>query len=214
MVDKNVVRRSYDELGEAYLEDRSEEGLGTQILDEFLDSLSSPARVLDAGCGPGIPNLDRISVASTAFGVDFSRGQLRLAASNVPEAILVQGDMSALPFETSTLDAVVAYWSLIHVPIDEHQTVLNEFARILRPRGELLLCEGTNAWTGENPDWLDSGVKMEWNIAGAETTRQHLQTASFTISRTWGAPSSLATNREDEDENATPWTFFWAQRSI
>ncbi|TYL38222.1 class I SAM-dependent methyltransferase [Natronococcus pandeyae] len=229
MVEKNAVRRSYDEIAEAYAAQRSENGRATQFLEGFLESLPDSARVLDAGCGQGTPVLTRLSesTTATAFGVDFSRGQLELAAANAPGASLVQGDMTTLPLEAATVDAVVAYWSLIHIPMDDHQAVVDEFARVLRPGGRLLLCEGTNRWAGENPDWLESGVRMEWNIAGADATREQLRTAGFEIADEWGVPEELNEEKdaddedadgadaadEDGDENAGeyPWTFFAAR---
>lgn len=211
MVDKDAIRRSYDELADVYAEQRTENGRGTEILRQFLDGLPVRVRVLDAGCGQGTPALSRLDAETTAVGVDLSREQLGLAASNLPECRLVQGDMTMLPFDAATFDAIVAYWSLIHVPMDDHRTVLDEFARVLEPGGRMLVCEGTAEWSGENPDWLDSGVNMEWNIAGAKTTRNQLERVGFTIVDRWGTPSELEADRESEADDDTPWTFFSAR---
>ncbi len=215
MVDKDTVRRSYDELADVYASERSEDGRGTEILEAFLDSLSAPTRVLDAGCGQGTPVLARLSEVTAASGLDFSREQLHLAAENAPDASLVQGDMTALPYAEGTFDAVVSYWSLIHVPMDDHGAAIDEFARVLRPGGRLLACEGTDEWAGENPDWLDSGVAMEWNIAGATATRDQLRSAGFAVVDTWGAPENLAADGDDGDgddqDDGDDWTFFSAR---
>ncbi|WP_254544446.1 class I SAM-dependent methyltransferase [Halomarina pelagica] len=210
MVNKDAVRRGYDELADVHAAQRTENDRGMEILAGVLDSLSAGTHVLDAGCGQGTPVLSELSTSATATGVDFSRGQLRLAAENAPCASLVQGDMTTLPFNSSSFDAVVAYWSLIHVPMADHRTVVDEFARVLRPGGRLLVCEGTHEWVGENPDWLDSGVRMEWEIAGAETTGDQLRDAGFAVVDTWGVPSSLEADRRSEEEDA-PWTFFSAR---
>lgn len=211
MVEKDSVRRSYDELADEHAEQRIETDRGTEILTGFLDSLAGPAYALDAGCGQGSPVLARLESATTAIGVDFSREQLKLAVENAPDASLVQGDMTSLPFEPGTFDAVVALWSLIHVPMDDHQTVVDEFARVLRPGGRVLLSEGTNEWTGENPDWLGGGVRMEWNIAGAKATRDQLHGAGFEILDTWGVPPSLEADRKRDEGDRDPWTFFSAR---
>lgn len=214
-VNKDDVRRAYDDLAPVHAEQRTGDGYGTDILAEFLDSLSESPRVLDAGCGQGTPILSRLASEADPVGLDFSREQLSLAAENAPDAPLLQGDMTTLPFESNTFDAVVAYWSLIHVPMDDHQAVIDEFARVLRPGGRVLLCEGTEEWAGENPDWLESGVRMEWNIAGAEETRAQLQNAGFDVTDTWGAPEELSSDgeeREAEDsDDDHPWTFFAAR---
>ncbi|XVH33665.1 class I SAM-dependent methyltransferase (plasmid) [Haloferacaceae archaeon DSL9] len=211
MVDKDGVRRSYDELAAVHAAQRNEDDYGTAILAEFLERLSDSALVLDAGCGQGAPVLSRFGAAARAVGLDFSREQLRLAADNAPKSDLTQGELTALPFTAAAFDAIVAYWSLIHVPMDDHQAVLDEFARALRPGGRVLLCEGTTRWIGENQDWLGSGVKMEWNIAGAKATRTHLRWAGFTIVDEWGSPSSLRADADEEDDDAVPWTFFAAR---
>ena len=107
----------------------------------------------------------------------------------------------------------------------DRAAVVEESARVLRPGGRALVCEGTHEWVGENPDWLDSGVGMAWNIAGAETTREQLLDAGFEITDTWGVPETLedgdvdgdadgevendAANGVDDDvDDDLPWTVF------
>lgn len=191
MVDKDVVRRGYDDVAETYAAERSEDGRGSEILDRFLASLPESARVLDAGCGQGTPVLRRSSASATTTGVDLSRTQLGLAAENAPRASLVQGDVTDLPVRDGAFDAVTAYHSLIHVPLAEHQAAIDEFARVLRPGGRLLLSEGPDEWCGTNPDWLGSGVEMQWNVAGAEPTREHARNAGFSVVDEYGAEETL-----------------------
>ncbi|WP_255170537.1 class I SAM-dependent methyltransferase [Natrononativus amylolyticus] len=209
MTDKNRVRRAYDVIAAQYADHRSQGG--TEVLAQFLESLSAPAHVLDAGCGQGTPVLSRLTESTTATGLDFSREQLRLATDGAPDAALVQGDMATLPFRTGTFDAVVAYWSLIHVPLEDHQGVVDEFARVLRPGGRVLVCEGTDEWCGENPDWLDTGVRMEWNVAGAAATLEQLRTAGFVLEDSWGVPEVLCEDGSDDGDDDQPWTFFAAR---
>lgn len=204
MPDKDSIRRSYDELAEIYAEGRSEGGYGIEVLEQFLDFLSQMPRILDAGCGQGSPVLRRLTESATAIGIDFSREQLRLADENASGAPLVQGDMTTLPFQDDVFDAVTAYHSLIHIPIDDHQTVIDEFARILRPNGRLLLSEGMEEWTGKNSDWLDSDVEMQWSIAGADATREHVQNAGFTVINEWSVTDTFAEDKER-------WVFFATQ---
>ncbi len=144
MVDKDVVRRGYDELAETYAAERSEADRERAALEAFFGSLPASPTVLDAGCGRGTPVLRRRSEdgAAAAIGVDFSREQLELAAANAPTASLVRGDLTDLPVRDGTFDAVTALHSLIHVPLDEHLTVLEEFARVLQPGGRVLVSEG------------------------------------------------------------------------
>ena len=179
MTDRDAVRRAYDELAETYASRRSSDP--PAALDRLVDELPEEARVLDAGCGQGTPVLAAIADFPEAVGLDFSGEQLRLAAENAPDAALVRGDMTSLPFSTNAFDAVAALHSLIHVPLAEHPTVLAEFARVLSPGGLALLTEGSEEWVGENPDWLGSGVEMRWEIAGLEATREDLDRNGFDV---------------------------------
>jgi ubiquinone/menaquinone biosynthesis C-methylase UbiE len=189
--DKQAVRRGYDELAATYAETRTADDRELAILDSFLDPLSDDARVLDAGCGPGTPVLARIAETATAVGLDFSRELLAQAASVIDTAPLIHGDMTALPVQDGAFDAVVAVDSVIHVPLDDHQTVVDEFARVLRPGGRVLLSEAPEAFERTNPDWLDAGAEMTWQMAGAAATRDQLRAAGFRLTDEWAAPEPV-----------------------
>ncbi|ELZ04186.1 class I SAM-dependent methyltransferase [Natrialba aegyptia] len=234
MVDKTAVRRGYDELAETYAAERAanEDGRERDVLATFLRSMETPGRVLDAGCGQGTPvlrdldgdgprtsdgngdgnaNEDGNGDGNTdengtreAIGIDVSRTQLELAAENAPTAALSQGDMTRLPLRDDCCDAVTALHSLIHVPLADHRAVIDEFSRVLRPGGRVLVSEGASEWTGTNPDWLDSGVEMQWHIAGIEATREQLRAAGFRITDEWGTTESFA----DQDEH---WRYLAAE---
>lgn len=207
MVDKQAVRRSYDALVDAYAAERAGDGPEMRLLADVLAGLPDGARVLDAGCGNGEPVLRTVATAAKPIGVDLSREQLRRTTANVASAEVAQGDMAALPLHDDTVDAVVAFWSLIHVPFEEHATVAAEFARVLRPGGHALVCEGTDRWSGANHDWLDAGESMAWNMAGAEETREQLRDAGFVVEATQDVPDSLA----DDPDEPEPWTFLHAR---
>jgi len=203
MVEKEAVLRGYDEVADAYEEVRLPSDEEQEALTTFLDELVPESRVLDAGCGGGKPVLrELVQESQQAIGIDFSAQQLKKALLHAPDARLLRGDMTQIPLAEDTVDAVLAYHSLIHVPAAEHQTVLDEFARVLRPGGQLLVSEGPEEWHGTNPDWLDTGAEMQWHIAGAKTTRAQLETAGFRIEDEYGAPNTLA-----DDEEAS-WVFF------
>ena len=207
MVEKETVLQGYDDMATAYLEERALADDEREALASFLDSISPDSRLVDVGCGAGEPVLCQLTEhAGEAVGLDFSAEQVTMAQSNVPGAGFLRGDMTRLPLAPASADAAVAFHSLIHLPEDHHQAVIDEFARVLRPGGRLLLSEGPEEWEGTNPDWLDAGSEMQWHIAGAETTRTQLDKAGFQIQTEYGALNRLA-----EDEAS--WIFFEATLS-
>jgi ubiquinone/menaquinone biosynthesis C-methylase UbiE len=187
MVERRAVREAYDEMAQDYA-DRAGSDSSTEPAEpvcRFRDELGEDDELLDAGCGPGSTTLTMAGEAGV--GLDISREQLSLAQGNVT-AELVQGDMTALPFATDSFDAISAMYSLIHIPLADHQTVLEEFARVLRAGGTLLVTEGGTEWTGSNPNWLDSGTEMHWSMAGPEATKEGLQACGFELRGVWDVP--------------------------
>lgn len=192
MTDRADVRRGYEDHAAAYAAKRSPSDRELAILDAFLGSVPARARVLDAGCGHGDPVLRRLREHvrgdGTAVGIDFSRAQLGFAADAVPAAALVAGDVTALPFREDAFDAVTAVDAIIHVPLPDHQTVVDEFARVLRAGGTLLLSEASEPFERETENWLGESAAMTWHMAGPEATREHLRSAGFRLVDEWPAP--------------------------
>lgn len=188
---RRAVRDGYDGLADVYAAHRSSDPDARGLLQEVTGRLTGGARILDAGCGQGAPVASSLAPTFDVVGVDFSREQLRLARGNAPGATLVQGDMTTLPLGADVVDAVCAYFSVIHVPADEQGDVVAEFARVLRPGGPLLMTVGPEEWEGSNPDWLDSGVEMHWSFAGLEATREHLAREGFTVLEEWTVDDEL-----------------------
>lgn len=177
MEKRDAVREAYDAMAETYADRTAGEGEpeAVQFVAQFFDKLGQNAHVLDAGCGGDPVQQTSMDVV----GMDFSREQLHHAPDS--ETALVQGDMTALPFQSDRFHGVTAFFSLIHIPLDDHQTVLDEFARVLRSDGWLLVTEGADEWCGGHDDWLGDGVEMTWEIAGRDETRAQLQSAGFEV---------------------------------
>lgn len=195
MDERRAVKEAYDEMAEYYRDRAGSESSSEppEPVRRFRDELRPDDELLDAGCGPGGATL--AIAGETGVGLDISREQLSLAQTNVTAA-LVQGDVTTLPFTTNSFDAVSAMYSLIHVPLDKHRAVLEEFARVLRPGGMLLVTEGGIEWTGSNPDWLDSGTEMRWSMAGPEATEEDLQTCGFELQGVWHVPDPTTEDGE------------------
>ena len=104
------------------------------------------------------------------IGVDFSAVQLRRARRLVPAASLVQADMTALHMRSASLDAVVSFYALIHVPLADQRALFPRIRAWLRPGGLFLAIVGARRWTGTERylgadmfwDHQDTGTYLRW----------------------------------------------------
>ncbi|AJE82690.1 MULTISPECIES: class I SAM-dependent DNA methyltransferase [Streptomyces] len=98
------------------------------------------SRVLDVGCGTGLPTARALADAGHAVtGVDLSEGMLELARKNVPEGRFLRRDLAALraegPDGLGEFDGIACYFTLLMLPRPEIPYALRQFHRLLRPGG-------------------------------------------------------------------------------
>lgn len=177
---KRTVRAGYDLLGPRFdaWDERIEGDPWKRFLDELAARVPVGGRVLDLGCGNGA----KIAFLAERFelvAVDLSEEQLRLAGAKVPEATLVHGDFAELDFPAESFDAVIALYSIMHVPREGHRALFGRIVRWLKPGGLFLASlshVGGEDWTGE---WL--GVEMFFSGFDAETNRRLVREAGLEL---------------------------------
>jgi phosphatidylethanolamine/phosphatidyl-N-methylethanolamine N-methyltransferase len=108
-------------------------------------------RILEVGVGTGI-SLPDYSPANRICGVDLSEPMLRKAQERVEELALshVEGlwvmDAQRLSFPDASFDVIVAQYVITTVP--DPEATLDEFARVLKPGGEIVLVSRIGAEAG------------------------------------------------------------------
>jgi ubiquinone/menaquinone biosynthesis C-methylase UbiE len=106
----------------------------------LLNRLPTGARVLDVGCGTGLPTARQLVAARCVVtGIDISSVMLDLARRNVPEATFVQRDAVDIDASLGRFDAVVAFFSLLMLPRAEVLGTLAALREILLPAGWLTI---------------------------------------------------------------------------
>jgi SAM-dependent methyltransferase len=113
-------------------------------------------------------------------GVDISATQVELARRNVPGATFLHADMTALSFPPGSFDAVVAFYSLTHVPRDDVPPLLSRIRDWLRPGGVFLASMGVEDDPGTvESDWL--GVDMYFSHFSARKNRRLVEAAGLAV---------------------------------
>ena len=180
MDSKKTVREGYNVIAERYLSERKRDSEDVRLLDELIERLPAHAKVLDAGCGAGVPISQMLSERFHVTGVDFSEAQIQLARRNVPHATFLCKDMTELDFPDNTFDGVTSYYAIIHIPREQHQALLANFHRMLKPGGLSLLCLGAEHLI-DDIDENFYGARMYWSHYDRETYLGLLKEVGFQL---------------------------------
>ncbi|MGB7537727.1 MAG: class I SAM-dependent methyltransferase [Anaerolineales bacterium] len=177
---KVTVRNGYNAIAERYLAGRTTDSDDVRLLDDFVRRLPPDARILDAGCGAGVPVTRFLSRSHRVVGVDFAEAQIRMARRLVPGARFACQDLAKLGFLDGTFDGICSYYAIIHIPRREHDAILHHFYRMLKPSGVVLLCLGAEDL---EEDIVENylGTRMYWSHYDAETNLRLIRGCGFNL---------------------------------
>jgi len=177
---KETVKAGYNSIATHYLATRTEDSEDVRLLDDLVQRLPQGARVLDAGCGAGVPVTRFLSKFFQVTGVDFAEAQIELARQLAPQAQFLCQDITELIFPDNSFDAICSYYAIIHIPRQEHQALLQNFYRMLKPSGLALLCLGAEDLENDTQeDYL--GAAMYWSHYDADTNLSIIQACGFEL---------------------------------
>jgi SAM-dependent methyltransferase len=108
------------------------------VVAEYLDG-REPGVALDAACGTGRFAEFLAEHGHQVIGVDSSPDMLAHARRRVPGGAFHLGELDRLPLPDDSVDVIVCALALVHVP--RLHPVLAEFARVLRPGGDLVISD-------------------------------------------------------------------------
>lgn len=177
---KEIVKTGYNQIADRYLSERTTDSADVRLLTDFIELLSPGAKVLDAGCGAGIPITRLLAERFDVIGVDFSTAQIELAKQNVPKAKFLCEDLTDLHFPQDFFDGICSYYAIIHIPREEHRAMLEKFYRLLNTGGVALLCLGAENLVDDiDEDFL--GTQMYWSHYDSLTYRKMLKDIGFSL---------------------------------
>lgn len=191
-MDHFECKQAWEAVSETYAERRDPDGSDAALIDDLLDHCPPNPTVVDIGCGDGARTLANLPAGSV--GLDFATAGLSMAAETVPEARLVQGEMTTLPLAASVADGVTAYHAVFHVPREQQPTVYQEFARVLTPGGMLLCTLPGGRFETTRRGWM--GGSMFFSTPGRDKTLSQLNDAGFDVIETPTATDPLGSTTE------------------
>jgi cyclopropane fatty-acyl-phospholipid synthase-like methyltransferase len=171
------VAAGYDRCASAFNAARSREADG--VLGVLFDAVPTGARVLDLGCGAGIPITRSLNQRYDVIGIDISAGQLALARSQAPGPAYLLADITSIDFKAASFDAIVSMYAIFHVPREFHRRLFERMRAWLRPGGWLLASLARQAESPYTEEFF--GVEMYWSNYGMAEYRALLADAGFDI---------------------------------
>ncbi len=148
----------------------------------FAALVPAGTRVLDLGCGNGLPVARALAERYAVTGVDLSPEQIERARELVPGATFVCADMASVELPAASFAGVLAFYSIINVPVAEHAALIARIAGWLAPGGVVLAIVGRDAWTGVEERWRGvDGARMYYSQASVHEYRAWFAAAGLTL---------------------------------
>jgi SAM-dependent methyltransferase len=186
-----VTQPGYDALAHRYAEMFTgpyQTPIERHAVAAFVEKIGSPGVVVDVGCGIGHVTADLDRRGLDVIGCDPSPAMLAIARKRYPQLAFIDGD-ATLAGVTDPIAAIIARFSLIHLPPDEVSNVLRLWANRLLPGTPILIAAQSSDLPGPaasfdhavapawrwHPDELsrvlaDNGFVEEWRIVNRPDT--------------------------------------------
>jgi len=153
----NLAAQKYHDL---FHNEMNEKEYDRKLLDSFAARFDRDSLICDAGCGPSA-HIGRYLFEKEikVVGVDISEKCIELAQLYNPEMNFELADIGDMPFDESTFDGLISYYSIINTPKIYVKRLFTEFHRVLKPNGYLLVA----VKVGTAEDYIDEllGIKIK-----------------------------------------------------
>jgi SAM-dependent methyltransferase len=159
----------------------------------FFDTASS---VLDVGSGTGrsLIWLRNQSKSLRLLGIEPSQGMIDIAKRNLPDAEFRQGNGEAMPYESGSIDVVIATGIMHHA--DHPDRVISEMFRVAR-KGILISDHNNYAFGRPLARRFRMGLKVSGLLNAATFVRQGFKRQGYSKEDGWWYPYSLFDNYAD-----------------
>lgn len=138
-----MMKANYDLISQQWIEIRKELPTPDKVLfNEFIHCLPLNSRILDLGCGTGIP-IDQLMLKHgyQVLGVDCSENLLESARSLLPEAQFIQAELETYDID-SAYQGIILWDCLFHIPREHHEPILSKIYRALETGGAAIISSG------------------------------------------------------------------------
>lgn len=181
----DALPRSYDRVARAYAErffdELDHKPLDRALLDCFAEQVGPLDPVADLGCGPGQVGRYLHERGLPVCGIDLSAEMVAVARELNPALTVRQGSMVSLDAADGAWGGIVAFYSIIHLTDDELPCAFDEFHRVLRPGGLLLVAFHVGTETVHRDELWGEPVDLDFRFFKPATIVPLLEAAGFAV---------------------------------
>lgn len=183
-LDRTGQAEAFDAIGDRYDEAFPHKEGQVTAAEWLVTALPPGARVLDLGCGTGLPTARRLAQAGLdVVGVDLSDRMVTVAAENVPTGTFHRADIADLrpdgPRDLGRFHAVAAFFSLLMLPRAEIPLALRTIRHLLLPEGLFALSMVEADVDDFTIPFIGSTIRVSGYLR--EELRDVVETAGFEI---------------------------------
>jgi len=150
------------------------------MCQELNSRLKSNSKILDLGCGPGIP-FDHYFVEQghTLTGIDISKKHIESAKKNVKKANFIIGDFFSNKIK-GKYDAIISFYAIFHIPRAEHKKLFEYIHSMLKKDGMILITLGIDSMKLDIENDF-AGAPMAWSSYTVEKNKNIVRDSGFEI---------------------------------
>jgi ubiquinone/menaquinone biosynthesis C-methylase UbiE len=181
-----VTRQAYNLAAQKYHDffhnEMNEKEYDRKLLDSFAAKFNKDSLICDAGCGPSA-HIGRylFEKGIKVIGVDISEKCVDLARLNNPEMKFECADIGSMPFDDNLFDGLISYYSIINTPKIYIGKLFNEFRRVIKQDGYLLVAVKAGMTEGYKDELLGIKIKNYFSLFTKGEIVNYFKGAGFTL---------------------------------
>lgn len=183
----DALRTTYDIVAGDYVahifDELKNKPFDCRLLDEIAVRAGRSGVICDLGCGPGHVARYLHERGANVCGIDLSPGMIERARALTPAVRFEAGDMRALEVSDGAWQAIVAFYSIVHIPKASLVDVFREMKRVLAPGGLLLLSFHIGSEPVHRDEWWGHTVSIDFLFFQTDEVTAALESSGFAIER-------------------------------